>query len=148
MSSHLYFVFTGLFLFWIGNKCFEGSWFPACAWAAPPEPWCRILEAAWVQLAQEGWGFILGAPVWGSSRQRWGPSADEVSSLKCLQRSERNEWVISFANEELQPGAALAEPSMWVQAVPFMSWWKWGPKGLPWWSSVIAFVSFASRSMR
>lgn len=55
------------------------------------------------------------------SRSSGGAIGDEVSSLKWLQRSERNEWVISFANEELQPGAALAEPSMWVQAVPFMS---------------------------
>lgn len=72
-------------LFWTGNKCTEGWPFPAHAQRASWEPRFRILGAALVQLAWEGGGVCLGAPVWGCclivgvAIGRWGQQS-EVSA--------------------------------------------------------------------
>lgn len=96
-SSHLHLLFIWPLLFWIGNKCFEGQTFPAYAQTVPGTPETGFWMLRWFSSPGKA-EVLIQEHLFEEPAVVVGPSADEVSGLKWLQRSEQNEWVISFAN--------------------------------------------------
>lgn len=138
-------------LFWTGNKCIEGWTFPAHAQIAPPgaliqESWSCLSSAClgrWRGLSGSTCLKMLALVVGAISR--WGQQSEVSAEV-------RGKWMSHFfCKWRAAVWSSLSRASMWVQAVPFMTWWKWGPKGLPWWSSrsikVLCYLSLLQHAL-